>query len=314
MLNRSKQNQNKTNMQLLLNTKGLEIKVRNKCFEIGAPGKRKRLIAPARITSIAVTANCMISSSAIKLAATKEIPILFFNRIGKVKARMWSPYFEGLATLRRKQVDFAETTEATQWVISLFQTKTDRQISNLRFLANRFPGHQDQIEAISTNIAEKAEELNQFKNKGIAGCSKNIMGLEGAIARQYWQVVKLCFSDTHNFQKRTRQPALDPLNAMINYMYGMLYTVVEGALFAAGLDPFLGILHADQYLNPTLSYDLIEAFRPWTDRLVFEHCIEKKLKDTCFREGVKDGIYLNQDGKTILIPAFNDLMKQSKQS
>ena len=42
----------------------------------------------------------------------------------------------------------------------------------------------------------------------------------------------------------------------------MLYAVVEGGLFASGLDPHLGILHADEYNKPTLAFDMIEPFRP----------------------------------------------------
>lgn len=42
----------------------------------------------------------------------------------------------------------------------------------------------------------------------------------------------------------------------------MLYSVVEAGLFTAGLDPYLGILHADAHKKPTLSFDLIEPFRP----------------------------------------------------
>ncbi len=53
-------------------------------------------------------------------------------------------------------------------------------------------------------------------------------------------------------------------------MYSMLYAVLEGALFAAGFDPHLSILHADEYNKAVLAFDLIEAFRPWIDRLLIE--------------------------------------------
>lgn len=61
----------------------------------------------------------------------------------------------------------------------------------------------------------------------------------------------------------------------LNYYYGMLYTIVEGALFAAELDPHLGILHIDTHNKPVLAFDLIEIFRPWVDALLIETCLKK---------------------------------------
>lgn len=48
-----------------------------------------------------------------ELAIQHQIPILFFDNIGKAKALLWNPYFENLATLRRNQIKFAESTLAT---------------------------------------------------------------------------------------------------------------------------------------------------------------------------------------------------------
>ena len=61
------------------------------------------------------------------------------------------------------------------------------------------------------------------------------------------------------FEKRSRRPALDHFNSALNYLYGMTYGVVEGGIFAKGLDPFIGLLHTDQYNEPTLAFDLIET-------------------------------------------------------
>jgi CRISPR-associated protein Cas1 len=54
----------------------------------------------------------------------------------------------------------------------------------------------------------------------------------------------------------------------------MLYSQVESAILSIGLDSSLGILHRDGYAKPTLSYDLIEPFRPVIDKLLIE-AIEK---------------------------------------
>ena len=76
-------------MQLVLDTSGIQLKKNGKSFLIvGKKGKKN--IAPAKLTSIAITANVTFDASAVKLAIQNQIPILFFDHIGKARARLWS--------------------------------------------------------------------------------------------------------------------------------------------------------------------------------------------------------------------------------
>ena len=82
------------------------------------------------------------------------------------------------------------------------------------------------------------------------------MGWEGTQSKRYWAAVASALPPAWQFGRRSRRPARNGFNAALNYLYGMLYTIVEQALFGAGLDPHLGILHSDQYDSPTLAFDL----------------------------------------------------------
>ncbi len=150
-----------------------------------------------------------------------------------------------------------------------------------------------------------------FMDQPISSCRSNLMGVEGNIARIYWRSVAQSLPAEDQFDKRSRKPALDPFNAALNYMYGMLYSVIEGALFAAGLDPHLGILHADEYNKPTLSFDLIEPFRPWIDRLLIEEYLIHNLEKKFFSKN-QYGLFLNKEGKAFIIPLFNDFLRKGK--
>lgn len=133
----------------------------------------------------------------------------------------------------------------------------------------------------------------------------------GSAARAYWQVLGASLPEEYRFAKRSRRPAEDDFNAALNYLYGMLYSVVEGALFAAGLDPHLGILHTDEYNKPVLVFDLIEAFRPWVDRLLVEECLISNLEAQFFSKN-QFGLFLNKKGKAYIIPLFNDYLRTQR--
>ena len=295
-------------MQLVLDTSGITVTQKSGAFHV--KGKNGgRVFGPGKLDSIAITANVLLSASAVRLAIRHRIPILFFDHIGKAQARLWSPYFESIATLRRQQIQFAETPEATQWMIDLFMLKTEGQIDNLRFLKQKRA-----FSALGPRIAKMNIESRQFANfRGalIEECRQELMALEGRIARLYWQGLGEALPRAFRFKQRSRRPAKDVFNASINYLYGMLYSVVEGGVFAAGLDPYLGLLHADEYRKPTLVFDLIEPFRPWADRLAIEACVDKTLKAAFFAKN-QYGIFLNKQGKAVVIPLFNNSMRATR--
>lgn len=93
----------------------------------------------------------------------------------------------------------------------------------------------------------------------------------------------------------------------------MLYPAVEGAVFAAGLDPYMGVLHAEGYDRPALTFDLIEPFRPWADELLVDLCHEAALDIRHFepRDG---GWWVGKAAKAVLIPRFNDFLMAEREA
>lgn len=297
-------------MQLVLDTNGLAIKKRNNAFWILAKEGR-RLISPHRVSSIAVTADCLFSASAIRLAAQHGIPIYFFDRAGRAQARLWSADFGSIATIRREQALYAKQTAATRWVIDLFRHKAAQQVSTLRYLKQRKRNTrletdlQQGMYEIETNL----RAIDAYADQLIEDCRQSLMGIEGGMARRYWQLLSASLPTEWQFAARSRRPAKDPFNAAINYLYGMLYNTVGAAALAAGLDTHLGFLHADQYAKPTFVFDLIEPFRPWADRILVQACLDQQLKPSFFDE--KDQAYtLNQAGRRFIIPLFNAMMQE----
>ncbi|MEM9984402.1 MAG: CRISPR-associated endonuclease Cas1 [Bacteroidota bacterium] len=300
-------------MQLILDTKGLKLLRKRGSFLVEPPeGKgQPRLISAKKLSSIAITATVLISSDAVRLAIQQEVPILFFDRIGKAEARLWSPYFGSIATLRRQQVRFAESPAATRWIIQLYQRKAEEQVRNLRYLSHRREGLAEPLDQALRAIERQARQLQQYQTKLLAEVRNSLMGNEGSAARQYWQSVASALPPEYQFAKRSRRPAEDLFNAALNYLYGMLYSVVESGLFAAGLDPHLGLLHADEYRKPVLAFDLIEPFRPWVERLLIDECLLHTLESS-YVTANQYGLFLNKQGKAYLIPLFNEWLRSTR--
>jgi len=62
----------------------------------------------------------------------------------------------------------------------------------------------------------------------------------------------------------------EPPNNLFNYGYAILRGIVARALVSSGLLPTLGIHHHNKYNSYCLADDIMEPFRPYLDKLVFE--------------------------------------------
>lgn len=183
--------------------------------------------------------------------------------------------------------------------------KLEEQIKLLKYGANR-------VSRLKTAIGEAIKQMREWYNKLRQQNNpdeQDIRLAEAHIGRIYWATLALLMQRYSPFDKRTRRPAQDPFNAMINYGYGMLYGITETAVLTAGLDPMTGILHREEYNRPAFVYDAIEPFRPWVDRLVIQLAMADKLKADCF-EKKEDGMWLSKQGKQLLIPQWNEMMRK----
>ncbi len=96
--------------------------------------------------------------------------------------------------------------------------------------------------------------------------------------------------EQYRFKERSKHPAKDAFNALLNYGYGILYGKIEGSLIKAGIDPYVGVFHRENYNRPVLVFDIIELFRSWIDYVVVDLCYQQVVTDDWFNI-TSDGAY-----------------------
>lgn len=103
---------------------------------------------------------------------------------------------------------------------------------------------------------------------------------------------------------------MDVPNAMLNYAYGILYSEVEGALITAGCDPYIGVMHRDEYNRPVLAYDVIEVYRVWADYVVFRILDQEVITEDFFSCRDDGSVWMEGLGKRVLIQSMNDYLDE----
>ena len=136
------------------------------------------------------------------------------------------------------------------------------------------------------------------------------MGLEGRAGRIYWQSINLLLPERFRFSARSRNPARDEFNCLLNYAYGVLYGTVERACVLAGLDPYVGFIHTDNYNKPSLVFDLIERYRIWADETVVGLFAGRKVTKELF-DPLHNGLTLNKPGKGVLMERYEVFLEES---
>ena len=266
-------------------------------------------VSAKKVDSIMITTSAYISTDAIKFAMDNNIDFVFLDEFGDPYGRVWHAKLGSTTLIRRKQLEICEKEEGLDLAKSWITTKTDNQIEFLEKLKRAREKKEDKLNTYIDRLREIREKLNQLSGT-LEERRGNIMGLEGYAGRTYFDALNFIMPERFKFDGRSRMPAKDEFNCLLNYGYGVLYSMVEKACIIAGLDPYIGFLHTDNYNKKSLVFDLIEMFRILADTTVVYLFSQRKVKKEYF-DKIKNGLSLNKDGKALLIEALNNTLEKS---
>lgn len=295
-------------MQLVINTPGAYIYKEGECIKIKTKDGTKEISAN-KIESLLITTATVITTDVIRLCLEKNIDIVFLDEFGDPLGRVWHPKLSGTNLIRRVQLEISEKSEGTYIALKWMINKITLRIGFLKELRDRRPQNSRLITHAITTLREAKDKLAQLEGKpdDIRG---TLMGIEGNAGKEYFKTLNFLVPEKFHFEGRSARPAKDRFNALLNYAYGILYSIVEKSCILAGLDPCIGFFHTDDYNKKSLVYDLIENYRPWAEIVVFNLIAERKVQENHF-DNIPGGFKLNREGKVVLIPAFNDFMEQT---
>lgn len=295
-------------MELVINSYGAFLQKSGDCFKIRTD-ERTAEISCQKVSAILISTAATITTDAIRLAMDNNIDIVFVDEFGNPFARIWHPKLGSTTLIRRKQLEISESEAGCQLALEWVKNKFNNQIDLLKQLRQTRPHRSAEITFYIEQLSNIASQLDRLAGN-IGDVRSAILGIEGTGARVYFEIISRLLPERFQFEGRSRNPAKDPFNALLNYAYGVLYSKVEKACIIAGLDPYLGFIHSDNYNKKSLVFDLIENYRIWADQLVVNLFAARKVKLEMFDQ-IPNGLSLNKDGKALLIAEFNSFLDES---
>lgn len=297
-----------TTLNIIIQNHGTRIGLCNGMLQI-ASGEQEHKIPLNKINSLQLTRSCTITTDALLQAMEQGVDVLFVSRKGDPLGRLWNSRFGSISTIRKNQLAFAESKVAVDWMKKLLVMKLQHQQALLITLYRTDRATDHLIEETITYLDNYEKKIETSEADNISLLADSWRGWEGSCSRKYFACLNSHLPDMYRFEKRSQHPAKDMFNALLNYAYGMLYAKIEGALIKAGLDPFIGVMHRNDYNKAVLSYDIIEIFRYWADYVVCNLCMQQVIFPDMF-EIENDDYWLANEGKRILIQSMTDYMDE----
>jgi CRISPR-associated protein Cas1 len=256
------------------------------------------------LQSVAIFGSVMVSPGAMELCAETGVALTFLSMSGRLVARVDAPG-SGNVLLRRAQFRAADQPQACA---SHARQMVAGKLRNTRLVVQRAGRESDTsddafaLSRAANTIAHALERLETADTLDV------IRGREGEAARAYFGAFSAMVRqdrETFAMRERSRRPPLDPINALLSFLYALLLHDCVSALTAVGLDPSVGFLHEDRPGRPSLALDLMEEFRPITaDRLVLSLVNRRQVDADGFRAREGGAVEMDDQTRRAVVEAY----------
>lgn len=214
------------------------------------------------LEQLVLTGYTSLTGAVLDMLIRNRVETVLLTPRGRFRARLLMDEHKHVQRRRAQYLQLSKPEVALELARSIVRGKLR---NGARFLALR--GAQYADEALRTAAAriralgrmvESVDDLDVLR------------GIEGQGAALYFRAFpRLIRVEGFTFDGRNRRPPLDPVNALLSFVYTLLTMEVLNGVKIAGLDPYLGSLHDVEYGRPSLACDLVEEWRSFLgDRFV----------------------------------------------
>jgi CRISPR-associated protein Cas1 len=251
------------------------------------------------VSQVVLVGNVGVTTPALHALLQAQTPLILVGRGGKLLGRLL-PATAANLPLRQAQY---RCNQDVNFQLSLARRIVAGKIRNQRVLASRLDRRRPRLQAQAALEQMGALMLAAQQAESL----ESLLGVEGQAARLYFGALRGAFNPQWQFDRRTRRPPKDPVNALLSLGYTFLGHALQAALEVVGLDPYLGFFHAEKYGRPALALDLVEEFRaPLVDSLTLTLVNHKILTPDDFElEPQSGGYFLKHAALRLFLEHFS---------
>lgn len=298
-------------MEIVLNSYGAKLSISNGAFMLNNSTGNHHI--PIKdVDSILVAKSAVLTSDALLLAIENDIRVTLADKGGNVMGCVWSHKYGSISTIRKGQLIFTASQDAVEWIKKVIIQKMQNQLALLLMLQVDTGKKEFIVEEAGNKISKLITKVDALEGFTVREIANNLRAYEGNASKEYFRALNQFIPEKYRFKERSQHPAKDVANAMLNYGYGILYGKIENALIRSGIDPYIGILHRDEYGRPVLSYDVIELYRVWIDYIVYSLLTQNIITEDYYSRDERGAVWLESLGRRVIIQSVNDYLSENE--
>lgn len=278
---------------LHLTQQGASLHKRSRCLTVEYENETLAEVPIIKVERVAVFGNITVTTPAVGLLLDEGIDVAFLTLHGELRGRLVGRHSKNVFQRLGQDYHFRHEETRLKLTTRLIATK----LKNCRRVLQRVGYRREGL-----TLDDTLNRLEVFARRAEESASRaSLRGVEGHAAHEYFSGFSRALTEPFSFERRSRRPPEDPVNAMLSFGYTVLASDLEAALESVGLDPYVGFYHDLKYGRPALVFDVEELFRhPVVDGLILDIAAHRRLGLEHF-EPHEGGIYLNEEGRKLFL-------------
>ena len=231
-----------------------------------------------------------VSTSALTLCALYDIPVFVLSRTGKLLSSNFPFNENGEARVKTRlaQYQSIENGKGKKIAKRIILAKIENQKALLR------------QHGFSTAKLEVERRIERIKTDSFQQFRIHLNTLEARCSKWYFKAYVKLLPRIWQPSKRVKYKAQDRLNNLLNLGYEILAGELYKAVQLAHLDAFLGFVHSQQYLKPSLIADFQELFRQLIDAFLLSYVLKLDIEKSFEKRGNRAFLKPKETGKFIM--------------
>lgn len=244
-----------------------------------------------------------LNKRVLSLLNKYQVGILFYNYYGNYIGRYIPKEYKDGKVLLNQVHAYDDENER----LYIAKTITSGSIKNMLALVKYY-------QKKGKPLNEIIDSLNECLSEVIDVDSIDRLLLVEAKSKQLYYMTfdRVLENELFHFEKRTKNPPKNEVNAMLSYGYAILYGLILAILDRSSLHPQISFIHSLSKNCDSLQFDVADIFKPvLIDRLVLRLIRKKQIKMDYFTYKEDGSCYLNKKGLQVFIPEIDAILQST---
>lgn len=211
--------------------------------------------AANEIEQVLLFGNVQVSTQAISLLFKHGVHVSFFSTAARYRGQLVAPESGNVFVRLAQHARYADMRFRVDLSRAFIRSKIGGSRAFVRRFARNHPMVAEVLDGCARDLGHAQDTLEEV------GDLDRLRGIEGAAAARYFQAFDVMVQPPFRFERRSKHPAHNAVNALLNLGYTLLTGEVASSLELAGFDPRVGFFHGVRCGRSSLALDVIEPFR-----------------------------------------------------